>query len=169
MIKFKTIILKFGELGEKTGWTYIAIPVDIAQQLIPGNKKSFRVKGMLDECKIAGIALLPMGGGEFIMPLKAELRKKLGKKNGALLEVQLAVDTSEIKLNHDLLECLDDDVKAKEHFTKLTKSHQRYFSSWIDAAKTDGTKINRIAQSLNALSKGMNYGEMLRALKKKDP
>ena len=55
MVTFKTIILKFGELGEKTGWTYISISIDIAQKLMPGNKKSFRVKGKLDEFKIASV------------------------------------------------------------------------------------------------------------------
>ena len=85
-----------------------------------------------------------------------------------MLAVQLSVDTSELKLNNDFIECLNDDAEAKEYFSTLTKSHQRYFSNWIDTAKTDPTKINRIAQSLNALSKGMNYAEMLQSLKKKD-
>lgn len=45
MIDYTTIILQFAEQGEKTGWTYIEIPADLAQQIKPGNKKSFRVKG----------------------------------------------------------------------------------------------------------------------------
>ena len=166
MVTFKTIILKFGELGEKTGWTYISISVDIAQKLMPGNKKSFRVKGKLDQTAIKEIALLPMGGGEFIMPLKADLRKKIGKRHGATLNVQLTVDKSVFKINAILLECLEDDEKAKTYFNKIPGSHQRYYSKWIDSAKTDATKIKRIAQCLNALSRGQNYGEMLRALKK---
>ena len=44
MIKFTATILKFDKQGEKTGWTYIIIPSEMAQQLYPGNKKSFRVK-----------------------------------------------------------------------------------------------------------------------------
>jgi hypothetical protein len=49
MIRFETIIKRFLSQGEKTGWTYIEIPVEIAQKLKPGNKKSFRAKGRLDE------------------------------------------------------------------------------------------------------------------------
>ena len=71
MVEFTTIILQFAEQGEKTGWTYIEIPADIAQQLSPGNKKSFRVRGMLDGFAVAGMALMPMGEGNFIMALKA--------------------------------------------------------------------------------------------------
>ena len=41
MIRYTTSLLKFDKQGEKTGWTYIVIPADIAQQINPGIKKSF--------------------------------------------------------------------------------------------------------------------------------
>ena len=65
---------------KKRGWTYLPIPADIATKIKPNNKLSFRVKGFLDEIAINGIALLPMGEGEFILPVKAALRKALGKR-----------------------------------------------------------------------------------------
>jgi len=76
MVKFSTTILQFAEQGEKTGWSYIKIPAVIAQQIKPDTKKSFRVKGKLDNYTYEGIALVPMGGGDFIMALKAKLKKK---------------------------------------------------------------------------------------------
>jgi len=45
MIQFIVTIHRFEKQGEKTGWTYIEIPVDIAEKLKPGSKKSFRVLG----------------------------------------------------------------------------------------------------------------------------
>jgi hypothetical protein len=48
MIRLVTVILRFEKQGEKTGWNYIEIPAAAAQKLKPGNKKIFRVKGMLD-------------------------------------------------------------------------------------------------------------------------
>ena len=75
MIQFTTTIMQFGQQGEKTGWHYIEIPADIAQKLKPGNKKSFRVKGKLDDFSFSGVALLPMGGGRFIIALNKDLRK----------------------------------------------------------------------------------------------
>jgi hypothetical protein len=51
MIKFTATLLQFQEQGEKTGWTYIQVPLAMAQQLKPGNKKVFRVKGKLDISK----------------------------------------------------------------------------------------------------------------------
>src|SRR5882757_955001 len=90
--QFTTTILQFAEQGEKTGWSYIRIPVAIAQKLKPNNKKSFRVKGKVDEHPIQKKALLPMGEGDFIMPLDAGIRKAIRKMKGAKVKVVLEVD-----------------------------------------------------------------------------
>jgi len=165
MIEFTTVIQKFRKKGEKSGWTYIDIPMDIAQKLMPGNKKSFRVKGFLDQYKFSQFALLPMGEGAFIMPLKADVRKAIGKRDGAMLRVRLQVDKSEFIFNAEFLECLDDDEAARSFFNSLPGSHQKYFSKWIDSAKTDATKAKRIAAAINGLARKMKYNEMLRAQK----
>lgn len=167
MVKFTTTIHKFEQQGEKTGWTYIEIPVDIARQLKPGNKKSFRVKGRLDDFKIDGIALLPMGGGAFIMALNAGMRKGIGKRKGAMLKVQLAEDEKGFVFNKDFIDCLNDEPKAKDFFQTLSGSHQRYFSKWIDDAKTELTRIKRITMAVNALVKKWGYPQMLRASQRK--
>ena len=80
MIEFTTTIKQFDKQGEKTGWTYIDIPSDIAEKLMPGNRKGFRVKGKLDSFPFKGVALLPMGGGNFILTLNADIRKGIRKK-----------------------------------------------------------------------------------------
>lgn len=166
MIKFTTTILQFAEQGEKTGWTYIDIPVDIAQQLKPGNKRSFRVKGKLDKHAIKGISLLPAGGGNFIMPLNAALRKAIGKRRGAQVQVQLAEDDDPNPVTcPELMECLEDDPVALEFFNALAKSHRNYFMTWINSAKTQPTRDKRIAESVVALGKKQGFSEMLRARK----
>ena len=163
MVQFTATIKQFAAQGEKTGWTYVEIPSDIAQDLKPGNKKSFRVKGKLDNCVIKGIALIPMGGGTFIMALNSTIRKCIGKRKGAMLKLQLQVDTEDYKLNPDFVACLADDPPARAFFSKLPKSHQNYFSKWIETAKTEETKTKRIAVAVNALSRKKNFGEMLRS------
>ena len=57
MIKFTATILKFDAKGEKTGWTYIVVPAEIAKQLKPDFKKSFYIKGKLDSHTIKQKAL----------------------------------------------------------------------------------------------------------------
>jgi hypothetical protein len=163
MIRFTATILQFGQQGEKTGWSYIEIPADLAQQLKPGNKKEFKVKGKLDNHIISRVSLLPMGGGNFILPINAQLRKATGKRKGAILKVQLQEDTSTFVFNKDLMSCLADEPAALAFFNSLPGSHQRYFSKWIDSARTEPTKAKRIAMAINALAKKWGYAQMLRA------
>ncbi|HYC29936.1 MAG TPA: YdeI/OmpD-associated family protein [Chitinophagaceae bacterium] len=168
MVQFTTTIQKFQQQGEKTGWTYITIPEKIAQQLKPDNRKSFRVKGKLDDHAIKGVALMPMGEGEFIMPLNATMRKAIGKRNGDKLKVQLTEDKKLPELSADLLECLADEPAAREFFDSLPQSHRLYFSRWIESAKTAPTKAKRIAQAVSGLAKKWGFSEMIRANKKEN-
>lgn len=166
MVQFNATIKKFDKQGEKTGWTYIEIPASIAKKLSPDNKKGFRVKGKLDDYEYAMIALLPMGGGDFIMALNTAMRKGIKKQKGATVKVKMEVDTNEIKPPEELMECLQDEPEALEYFNSLNKGHQNYFTNWINSAKTDTTKAKRIAATLNALNKHWDYGQMIRAMKK---
>ena len=168
MIQYTTTIHRFEKQGEKTGWTYIEVPADIAQKIKPGNKKSFRVKGRLDNYRISGVALLPMGGGNFIMAINVAMRKGIGKRYGAMLKVQLEMDENPFIFNADFMDCLDYEPTAKDFFKTLAGSHQRYFSKWIDDAKTEPTKTKRIAIAVTALSKRQGYPEMLRSQQKKN-
>jgi hypothetical protein len=167
MIEFTTVLLQFAEQGEKTGWTYIRISSKLAQKLKPGNKKSFRVKGKLDNFAIKAVALLPMGEGDFIMAVNATMRKGIGKRKGAMVKVQIQEDKKELQVSKEFLECLSDEPKAVEYFKTLARSHQLYFSKWIEAAKTVPTRTKRIAQAVTALAKGFGFSEMIRSLKQK--
>lgn len=165
MITFKATIARFAQQGEKTGWMYITIPEVTALKLKPGNKKSFRVKGFLDEHPIEGVSLLPMGEGDFIMAINQSMRKGTGKRKGDVLRVRLEVDEKPLTVCPELLESLQDEPKALAFFNGLAKGRQRYFSNWITSAKTDTTRVKRIAQAVNALSRSQDFGAMIRALK----
>jgi hypothetical protein len=166
MTRFTAIIKKFDRQGEKTGWTYIEVPAALAKTMNSSDKKGFRVKGKIDNYDFSMIALLPMGGGDFIMALNATMRKAIKKQKGAAVQVQMMIDTNEIKPPGELLECLNDEPEAMQHFNSLTKGHQNYFTNWIKSAKTDPTKAKRIAATLNALNKKWDFGQMMRAMKK---
>ena len=164
MVKYTTTILKFEKMGEKSGWTYIPIPADIAEELNPGHRQSYRVKGKLDNFKIEAIALLPMGDGSFIMALNADIRKGIAKKVGAKLDVQLSVDNNpEPVSSPEFIECLKDEPEAFEFFHSLPKGHRNYFMKWIESAKTEATKAKRIAMSVNAMARKWDYPTMIRS------
>ncbi len=163
MIKFAATIKKFGQQGEKTGWTYIEISAARAQLLKPGIKKSFRVKGKLDNYVLRQAALIPVGEGNFVLPLNLTIRKAIKKIKGATIQVQMEVDEKPLQINSTFMECMADEPKALAYFNTLAKSHQLYFSKWIESAKAAETQAKRIAMSVNALARGWGYGEMIRS------
>ncbi len=162
MLSFTTTIQKFSKQGEKTGWTYIVVPDKVAKKLNPGVKKSYRVKGKLDDHTIEKTALVPMGKGDFILPVNAAIRKATGKRFGASLKVQIEVDASPILPPAELLECLQDEPEALKHFNSLPQSHRNYFTKWIETAKTEPTKTKRIALVIKTMVRKMDFGAMLR-------
>lgn len=162
MITFTATIQQFDKKGEKTGWSYIEVPADIAAQIKPGVKKSFKIKGKLDAYSISQVSLIPMGDGSFIIPFNAAMRKGTGKKKGAMIKVQLAEDKKEYELNKDLMDCLADEPAALAFYKTKTRSFQNYYSKWIESAKTDATRAKRIAMAVSSLAKKIEFGEMLR-------
>ncbi len=169
MTDYTTILLKFDDKGEKTGWTYIEIPADIAQTLKPDNKQSFRVRGKLDDFAIAGIALIPMGEGNFIMAVNAAMRKGIRKNHGAMVRVQIEEDTEfTVQTPDDLADCFEYEPEAFEFFNSLAKSHRHYFIKWIESAKTQPTREKRMALTVNAMVKRWDYAQMIRAASKKE-
>ncbi|MEP6711551.1 MAG: YdeI/OmpD-associated family protein [Ferruginibacter sp.] len=167
-ISFTAALKKFVSHGEKTGWTYIEIPKKVTEQLLPGNKKSFRVKGVIDQHTISRVALVPMGEGNFIMAVNAGMRKAIRKQKGASVHLEIEIDKSVLKISPTFITCLNDEPAAMEQFNKMPMSHRQYYSNWIESAKTDATKTKRIALAINTLAQKMNYGEMLRSQKNKE-
>ena len=159
-------LLKFDEKGEKTGWTYIAVPVAITEAIRPDQKTSFRVRGLLDAYPLNQVALIPMGDGAFILPVNAGMRHAIRKEAGATVRLTIEFDDSPMPLSAELMLCLDDVPDALAYFQTLAPGHQRYFSNWIDDAKTMATKTKRLTQAVRALSMGMGFGEMIRYFKK---
>ena len=162
MITYQTILQKFGEKGEKTGWTYVEIPVDISQQIKPNTKVGFRVKGFIDAFPLKLVALIPMGEGDFVIPINAIMRKGIRKEEGAMVTLNLEEDTDELPQSEELMICLEDEPKALEAFLKMSKGHQNYYNKWIESAKTIDTKTKRITMTVQGLAMGMDYGEMMR-------
>jgi hypothetical protein len=166
MITFNTTLLRFDKKGEKTGWTFIEINTAQAKKLKSDTKVSFRVRGTLDSYAIKQVALIPMGDCAFIMAVNATTRKAHGKKHGDKIKVSLEADESKVVISPDLVACLKDEPSAWEAFKKLPGSHQKYFSRWVESAKTSATKTKRIVLAVTSLAKKQGFSEVMRANKK---
>ena len=114
-----------------------------------------------------GLALMPMGEGNFIMALKVDIRKKLHKNAGAMLHCKLEEDLDyKVEIPADLQECFDFEPEALDFFYSLAKSHREYFIKWINEAKTSETRAKRIVNTVNAMLRKWSYSQMIRAMKK---
>jgi hypothetical protein len=163
MINLKAEIEKFESNGEKTGWSYVFIPHAIAEQIRPGERRSIRVKGKIDNVEIKGVGLMPMGHGDFIMALNKTLRKQLRKEAGAKVDLNLEFDADfEIEMPDDLEICLSDEQELLEHFLSMPKSHQNYFINWLNTAKTEPTRTKRLVMIVNAMFNKWDFGKMIR-------
>lgn len=165
MVLFTAVIKKFDKQGEKTGWSYIHISSEVANQLNPGVKKSYRVCGCIDQLQVNQLAMLPMGDGSFILLLNGSMRKALRKQKGAVVKVELDVDDRPVVIHAELIACLADEPSALDYFNSLPEGHRHYFSKWVESAKTTPTRTKRIAMAVDACSKKWNFNQMLHAAK----
>lgn len=149
LVEKEYLVQKFEGKG---GWTYVVIP-----EISPNKKSKFgwvRVRGFIDDFEISQYKLMPMGNGSLFLPLKAEIRKKIGKKEGDKVKVVLFADDSPLELPDELRACLEDEPKALQNFLKFTDSEQKFYIDWIYSAKKEETKIERIVKTIERVAIG---------------
>ncbi|NJL77313.1 MAG: DUF1905 domain-containing protein [Saprospiraceae bacterium] len=126
-------------------WTYVVIPA------FPPEKKTplgtVRVSGFIDTYELKQYHLLPMKEGNMCLPLKAAVRKKIGKGEGDFVHVILFLDDSPLDIPDEILACLLDSPKAYRFFLSLSSSNQKYYLDWIEDTKKMETKVARIAKN----------------------
>lgn len=148
LINKKYLLQKYPGKG---GWTYVVIPEVLQDKRAPFGW--VKVKGFIDEFEIKSYKLMPLGNGQLFLPVKAEIRKKIGKQAGAWVNVVLYADNTPLEIPKELLVCLKEDPIAYKTFLSYTEGQQKEFIDWIYSAKTDDTKVRRIAATLNKLIK----------------
>lgn len=135
----------------KGGWTYAAIP-DIAQ-----DKNSpfgwMKVRGTIDGYEIKNYHLMPMGNGKLFLPVKAEIRKAIKKKEGDYVHIVLYPDDKPVEVPDELLNCLKDEPVAYQHFLDYSEGEKKAFVEWVYSAKKEETKANRIVKMIEMLVK----------------
>ncbi|GAB3916756.1 YdeI/OmpD-associated family protein [Larkinella terrae] len=141
----------------KGGWTYAALP-----EVAPDKKAYFnwvKVNGHVDGYELKNCTLMPLGNGKLFLPVKAEIRKIIGKKAGDWVQVTLYSAQIPVETQKDLLLCLEDEPTAHKTFLGFTAEEQKAYISWIDSAKTEETKIERLAETVNRLLRGQKFVE----------
>jgi hypothetical protein len=139
----------------KGGWTFARIPEILQDKNSPFGWVC--VSGSIDGFEIKKYHLMPMGDGHLFLPVKAEIRKKIGKKEGDMVHVILFKDDTPLEIPEEFLLCLEDEPNANAFFQKLSDSEKRYYIDWIYSSKKEETKIDRISKSLDRLRRRLKY------------
>jgi hypothetical protein len=135
----------------KGGWTYAAIP-EIKQN--PKNPFGWvRVKGQIDNFKISDYKLMPMGDGRLFLPVRADIRKKINKTAGDTVHIMLFLDEDPVHLPDEFRDALLESPKAFRFFGTLSENKKSNWIKWLVAAKSDASKVMRMAQAIELLGK----------------
>lgn len=138
-------------LNGKTA-TGIPVPAEIVEGL--GSSKRPRVRvtlgGHTYRSSVGSV------GGEFMLPVSAEVRKSAGIAAGDEVEVDLELDAEprEVTVPADLTDALDGDAEARRFFDGLSYTHQRAYVMWIEEAKRAETRRRRVSQAIEMLREG---------------
>jgi hypothetical protein len=150
-----TFILK--KSPGKGGWTYVLVPGDFKV-----NKQAFgltRVKGSIDNYEFENAGIWSTKTGDFFLPVKAEIRKKIKKEEGDSVKVVLYADNAPPVVPDDFLLCLKEEPAAHAAFQQLSTAAQQECITWIFEAKRDNTRVERMAETINRLNKQIKSGK----------
>lgn len=112
-----------------------------------------RVRGFIDTVEIKSYHLMPMGNGKLFLPVKADIRKKINKKEGDYVQVILYPDNLPVEIPEELQLCFLNEPAAFKTFMHYSVGEQRAFIEWIYSAKKEETKIERITKMISMLEK----------------
>lgn len=139
------------ELGGKTA-TGLPVPDDVVAALGGGKRPpvQVRVGGHTYRSTVA-----PMGGRYFV-PLSAEHRVAAGLSAGDAVRVELTLDTQPrtVEVPADLRAALDAEPAAASYFDGLAFSHRKEWVRWVEEAKREQTRLDRIERTVATLREG---------------
>lgn len=146
-MRFREVI----QLSGKTA-TGIRVPEEVVASLNSGKRPAVRVtiNGYTYRSTVAPY------GGEFMLPVSAEVREKAGVSAGDEVEVDLELDTEprEVVVPPDFTEALEREPQANKYFEGLSYSNKRRFVLSIEDAKSPETRQRRIEKAVSQLREG---------------
>ncbi|MBK3516548.1 YdeI/OmpD-associated family protein [Carboxylicivirga marina] len=134
----------------KGGWTYAEIT-----EVKPDKHAWFnwiKVHGFIDDYELKHARLMPLGNGNMMLPVKAAIRKAIGKQEGDIVRIKLFPDNLPVDIPQEIIECFElEDNRLLEALKKETTNQQQEFISWIYEAKKEETKVKRIIKMMDYL------------------
>ncbi|SHE79244.1 YdeI/OmpD-associated family protein [Dysgonomonas macrotermitis] len=139
--------------------TYVEIPE------IPMAKAPFgmlKVKGKIDDYEFSNVHLMPLGNGNLVLPVKSAIKKKIQKEAPDTVHVTIYEDKTPLIIPEELILCMKYEDGVLEKFENYSDGQKKAFVDWINSAKTEQTKADRIAKSIIMLQKGEKFYDKLK-------
>ena len=140
--------------GGKGGWTFVEIPEITMPKTAFGMLK---VKGKIDDYEFSNVHLMPIGNGHVGLAVKAEVRKKIKKEAPDTVHIILYEDKTPLIIPEELLLCMQDEADVLEKFEAYTDGQKKAFVDWINTAKTEQAKADRIAKAIAMVQNGEKF------------
>lgn len=150
LVNKKYLLEKFDGKG---GWTYVRLP-EIRKDK-KTQSRGIKVKGTIDGFEISKYHLMPLGQMKLFLPVRAEIRKKIKKEAGDSVHIILYEDNDLLLVPDEIMVCLHDEPAALKFFESLSESEKKYYIQWIEAAKREETKVNRLAKMIDRMLQGL--------------
>jgi hypothetical protein len=130
----------------------IEFPYDLKETF---GKKSVKVKITYDGIEYRGL-LKSMGGDCVWCLIRKDIKEKLGKEVGDLVQVTVQEDTEErvVEVPADFQQVLDAHPLMKENFENFSFTCKKEYVQWIQEAKRPETRLSRIQKSITMISAG---------------
>jgi hypothetical protein len=144
---FKAVIKNAGG-----GGAFVDVPFDVEKEF--GSKKP-KVKAMIEGVPYRGV-LSRMGTECHMLIILKGIREQVGKTFGDEITVTVEPDTEPrlIEIPAELKKAFRAEKEAKAFFDKLSYTHQKEYVNWINEAKKEETRQNRIIKTIEMLKKG---------------
>lgn len=134
------------------GGAFVDVPFDVEKEF--GSKKP-RIKAMIEGVSYRGL-LTRMGTECHMLIILKGIREQIGKTFGDEITVTVEPDTEPrvIEVPAELKKAFRTEKEAQAFFDKLSYTHQKEYVMWINEAKKEETRQNRIQKTIEMLKKG---------------
>jgi hypothetical protein len=134
------------------GGAFVEVPFDVEKEF--GSKRP-RIKAMIEGVPYRGI-LTRMGTDCHLLIILKEIREQVGKTFGDEVTITVEPDTEPrlVDIPKDFMKELKQNKEAKAFFDKLSYTHRKEYVNWINEAKREETRQNRIIKAIEMLKQG---------------
>lgn len=139
-------------LSKGSGGMYVIVPFDVEKEY---GKKRVKIVAKIESEIYRGL-LVRMGSPDHILLMRKDIREKIGKTAGDIVNVEVEEDTKPrvVIIPKDLQELLDLNPNLKVFFQTLSYTHQKEYVQWIEDAKRETTRIRRLNKTIELMKEG---------------